>query len=388
MSRPRIILWAGRSQEPWAPPSIDAGGIGGSETAVIKIAERFQRAGWRVDVFNDAERYEGEHNGVGYWDCSRLRTDEACDVLVVWRRPEAHDLPIKARARLLWLHDLHYGPEAGEHVRSLAWDKVLGVSAWHAGMLRRYYDLERVGFVPNGIDVERFAAPVKKVNWRCVYGSSPDRGLDRLLDLWPNVLRAEPEATLHVAYGWQGLDARIAAGDQNAAAYKAHLERKMAETPGVTWRGRLGQAELATMFGEAWLWVYPTSFLETSCITAMQAMAAGAVPVCSSVGALKETVGEGGVLLPDHPDSRTFPGNFSRVVTGLLIDAGARLAAERKGRERAPLYSWDRAFEVWQRHVDEALNGSARAATITHPAVLHDVDDGPKKRTRKAKVAA
>lgn len=352
---PRIIFYCGRSQEPWAPPVLDQQGIGGSETAVIKIAERFQRAGWRVDVFNDAERYEGIHEGVGYWDCSRLRRDEPCDVLVVWRRPDAHELPIKAGARFLWLHDLNYGPDAAEHLPK--WDKVLGVSGWHASMLRRYYgDLPIISHVPNGIDVEKFAAPVKKVPWRCVYASSPDRGLDRLLDLWPEVLHAEPEASLHVAYGWQGIDARINAGDQNAARYKAFLEKRMAELPNVTWRGRLGQADLARMFGEAWLWSYPSSFLETSCITAMQAMAAGAIPVCSSVGALKETVADGGVLLPEWPDSRAFRDNFARITAGLLADLSARSALEKKGRERAQVYSWDRSFEDhWKPLVDEVV---------------------------------
>src|SRR5690242_16082270 len=114
-----------------------------------------------------------------------LTAEDACDVLVSWRRPDAHSMNLDARQKVLWCHDLHYGPEAAEHMGQ--WDVVLGVSGWHAEMLGRYYGVA-ADHVPNGIDMGRFPEDVsRKAPFQCVYASSPDRGLLKLLNLWPDV---------------------------------------------------------------------------------------------------------------------------------------------------------------------------------------------------------
>src|SRR5438128_8701209 len=42
-TQPRIVFWCDRAWEEWAPPKITATGLGGSETAVIEIADLFHR---------------------------------------------------------------------------------------------------------------------------------------------------------------------------------------------------------------------------------------------------------------------------------------------------------------------------------------------------------
>jgi glycosyltransferase involved in cell wall biosynthesis len=367
---PRIIFWCGKALEPWAPPSLNRGGIGGSETAVIHIARRFAEAGWRVDVYNTPDYLEGEYDGVGYWGPERLRPGESCDVLVSWRQPAAIDLPVSARMRLLWLHDLNAGPDAGPQMRRF--DRVCGVSQWHADYLRDQYDLDpaRVGYVPNGIDLERFDPTIQKVPFRCVWSASPDRDLDLMLDLWPIITATEPAAELHVAYGWQGFDFRIARGDGAAAELKAKLQRKMAATRGVVWHDRLGQDALARLKCESWMSPYPTAFLEVSCISMMESMAAGAVPVTSAAGALKETVGDGGYVVTGPggsvhpPHSRGWQGFFVQVARGVLCEMNARKMAELRGRERAKQFTWDKAMEKWQSVIAECLEPQKETVTV------------------------
>lgn len=361
---PRIIFWCGRSLEPWAPPTLTTTGIGGSETAVVHIAKKFAEKGYRVDVYNGAERFEGVYDGVGYFDPGRLRAGEKCDVLVSWRNPGAYQLPVEAKTRLCWLHDLNYGPGAGPDLAKF--DRVMGVSQWHADHLAQTYDLTNVDYVPNGIDLSRFGE-VKKVPFRVVYGSSPDRGLKLLLALWPLVVAVEPEATLHIAYGWENIDKRIANGDQHFADLKRDVTERIDAMPSVTWRGRLPQDELARFYGEAWVWAYPSDFLEVSCITAMEAMAGGAVPVTSAAGALKETIGDAGYVVgaatdPDGrkrlaalPHSRAWQEVYVSVLRGVLCEANARLTRMHAGRERAKQFTWDASAERWFRIVDECL---------------------------------
>ena len=201
--------------------------------------------------------------------------------------------------------------------------------------------------LPNGIDLSRFAEPVQKVNWRCVYASSPDRGLLRLLSLWPAILKTEPEAELHIAYGWENTDKAIAGGRADLAAFKEDVMRRLERTERVVWRGRLPQNELAKLYSESWLWLYPTDFLEVSCISAMEAMAGGAVPVTTRCGALPETLGTAGFLVPAPTTSRGYQETWLNVTRGLLLDQTMRLEYAQKGRERARAFTWEAAFARW-----------------------------------------
>ncbi len=355
-TQPRVVFWCGRSMESWSPATLNTTGIGGSETAVVEIARRFAADGWRVDVYNGAGHMEGVYDDVGYWDPERYQR-EVADAFVSWRQPRKLDTG-DHRACLLWCHDLNYGP-LDTHVMT-EWDRVLGVSQWHAQMLKRYYDLDGVGYVPNGINLERFTAkPVERVPMRVVYASSPDRGLLRLLQLWPAIVAAEPGATLEVAYGWDNLDKAIASGRGDLAAFKARVEHLLATTPGVTWHGRLPQDKLAQLYGSADAWCYPSSFLEVSCISAMEAMAGGAVPVASACGALRETIGDAGILIPGMPEERSFGPLFVRSLLALLTSPQIRTPLMYRGKKRAEELTWDKSYEEhWKLLVASLLEPS------------------------------
>lgn len=348
----RIVFWCGRSLEEWYPGTLATTGIGGSETAVVEIARRFARDGWRVDVYNGAGRHEGIYDGVGYWDPERFG-QEPCDVFVSWRQPKLGPGMRTGRVNLLWCHDLNYGPDDGAFA---TWDKVLGVSAWHAGMLRQYYETQNVDFVPNGVDLARFPSDAKKVFGQLVYASSPDRGLLRLLELWPAILSREPGATLKVAYGWENIDKLIGAGRRDLAAFKAKVTGLL-DQPGVEWLGRLGQGDLARLYAESSVWAYPTSFLEVSCISAMEAMAGGAVPVTSAGGALGETIGDAGVLVSGHPDSHAWPGFYLNCLYTTLSHPNYAKPLEYRGKERVKGLTWETAYGRWVAVVDALLAG-------------------------------
>ena len=122
-----------------------------------------------------------------------------------------------------------------------------------------------------------------------VYASSPDRGLDRVLNLWPRIIKEVPEALLHVFYGFTLNFDKIHAHNQSMKTYKQNMLDLLNQT-GVVYHGRVSHKELAKYFLACGLWVYPTSFTEISCITAMKAQCAGAIPITTKVAALDETV--------------------------------------------------------------------------------------------------
>ena len=153
----------------------------------------------------------------------------------------------------------------------------------------------------NGIDLELIAAAtagVERDPYRIAYVSRPERGLEVLLNsVLPRLLAEEPRTHLSIA--------TYAGGRPSLARYEAHLRSLAARYPeAVTWHEPLGNRDLYRLLGSAGLILYPTpvptesGFAETSCIVAMEAMACGAAWISTDAGALPETVGAGGVLVP------------------------------------------------------------------------------------------
>lgn len=320
-----IILYIGHQLEPWSPKTLIEGGMGGSETMAWGLSKRLVALGHSVRMYSHATpSMEGVYDGVRYYDASRYR-DVKCDVLIASRQPWAVDKQYncKARARILWVHDVHCG-EALNQERDLRFDRILCLSEWHKKFFLSCYPRvapEKVIVTRNGVDLERFAVDVPRVTHRAVYSSSPDRGLRELLELWPDVRSKVADAELHVYYGFKNweLTAELTGNDADKRKIQ-HLRHLVTTTPGVTLRDRVNGAELAKAFLGAGVWAYPTWFSETSCITAMEAQAAGCRVVATPLAGLNETVGELGNLVaggPQQPEEQGSPEFRERFVEAL-----------------------------------------------------------------------
>jgi len=109
------------------------------------------------------------------------------------------------------------------------------------------------------------------------------------------------------------------------------------EPLGVRFRDKVSQAELANEFTTAGVWAHPTWFTETSCITAMEAQAAGLRIVTSAIAALTETVGwQYGVLLEGDWLSPEYQAAFvNHVVEAMTAPEGEWGQTREKIKERA-----------------------------------------------------
>ena len=299
-----IVIFTGPAMEPWNPASIEASGIGGSETMAWEMARGLARLGHRVRHYGQCRpEQEGVFDGVHWLDATKY-VGVNCDALVVSRYADALGCPgINAKVRLLWLHDVHAGA-ALTPKRAVKFDRVLCLSNWHKEFVCSVYpylDPGRVVVTRNGIDLGLFEAtltlvgeqsgesitipgpPPERDPHRAVYSSSPDRGLQTALELWPLIRAEVPDAELHVFYGFAGLRAI-------QPALADALETKAYATEGVVLHGRVPPRELAQEFLKSGVLMYPTWFSETFAITAAQAQAAGMRTVTSPIAALKETV--------------------------------------------------------------------------------------------------
>lgn len=352
-----IFIGAMGAIDQWGPNSLKGGGLGGSETAVIRLGEEFVQNGHRVFVYNDIDS-PGYYNGVCYRPPEHFNPSIKSDVFIAWRWPEAADLGIRTDRLLLWMHDTDAGDRLTRE-RAERFDRIVVLTEWHKKfMMSRYPFLrdEQLIVIGNGVDLERFSEPVKKDPKKVVYSSSPDRGLDVILEgVWPRVLEEVPDAELHIYYGWNNFD-KFAARFPQLVAVKQKIQELFLNSKNVVQHGRIPQDQLAREMQEATIWLYPTHFTETYCITAVEAQLAGALPVTNHLAGLAETVKSGIVLEGDVHDKNVQLKYAQMVIDLLKMPAEERDKLHKATRENAPAQSWSTVAGEWIRAFLEKEN--------------------------------
>jgi glycosyltransferase involved in cell wall biosynthesis len=224
------------------------------------------------------------------------------------------------------------------------------------------------------------AAPEREL--RVVYSSSPDRGGDIVLEVWPEVRKHVPDAELILTYPrWFEL---VAERFQLAAEHLDRI-RRLLEQPGVSRvEGGLGQKRLAHLMRSSMVWVAPSyytpgglKFEETSCISCMEAQAAGLVVVASNWGALTENVRYGTLLDGDPGEvGGEWRKQFVSGIVRGLTDPVAQQAAQVTGPEMMSGMGWAGAAEqlaaMFPKKVRFNFGGPVREPSW-HPPSWHPV---------------
>lgn len=353
-TQPIVSFFCGRTLQEWYAETPYKEGIGGSETAVVEVTKRLAKKGFKPVVYGTPGSMEGEYDGVLYLNWERWRADEKPEHFVSWRNPRITLDKPQAEHKWFWAHDLNYAGGITEETIG-GFDGILPVSDWHGEYLQRLYPFlkeKRFLTMPNGINLERFEEAKKRADrkqpWRMIWPSSPDRGLAVLLDIWHIIKLVEPAAELHVFYGFDNLQKLADSGNAISKSIMESLKPRL-DQDGVYLRGKVNQDDLAIEMMQSELWLYPTSFLETFCITAVEAMAADLFCVTSDAGNLPHVIGEAGCCVPGHSATWSFQDKYLDMVTAFMQDMGVRASYRGVGPERAKQFTWDKAVKSWTR---------------------------------------
>ncbi len=348
--RPVFVLYTGPGWEKWSPKSLEVGGIGGSETCAVHVAKEFAKRGYESIVYGDPGADVGMHDGVMYLPHEQFQHGRPMDILVSSRRPDLFQHPVNARKKVCWVHDIFVHHDPAANIFSDSIDKFFVLSPWHRDFFCNHHriSVSKTYLTRNGVDLSRFNAPVQKVRGRMIYSSSPDRGLDVLLDCMPMIRARVPEAHLKVFYGFANWKLAIQTrNNPHELAWMQQIEKRLHQ-PGVEYVGRINQNQLANEFMQAELWAYPTAFTETSCITAMEAMASGTPIITSNLAALATTVGlDGGILLDGDNKSEAYRGVFVEVCTQALTNYNLWLELSMRGKRKAANLGWSAVVDEW-----------------------------------------
>lgn len=279
-----VITCPHKSMYLWDEKIIKERGVGGSETAAIRMArELHKQTGKKVRIFMDRPD-ELEVDGVFYLPHNRTREYFcSCEpkAHIAWR----HNVKVTNAPTYLWCHDL--GVPEIDNVG--VYDKVLALSEFHKSYLMHTFRVpeEKIQVTRNGIDLDRFKdvnLSMKSKN-KIVYSSSPDRGLDSAIAVVKKARQMSGiDFELHAFYG---LDNMVKLGLHNEVA---RFKKLINDNPWVKFHGNVKQDELIKHIESAWVWLYPTNFLETFCITALEMLACQVRPLVRAYGALPYTL--------------------------------------------------------------------------------------------------
>jgi glycosyltransferase involved in cell wall biosynthesis len=164
--------------------------------------------------------------------------------------------------------------------------------------------LNKIRVIGNAIVPERFLSQnVEKKEWRFIYSSCPTRGAWNMCRLIPKIRQLIPSAEFHFFMDFQSPFYqpyhRIPELEQELTKLKQELDC-------VYLNGRISQKQLAIEMLKSDIWLYPTFFRETFCITALEMQLAKCLCIYSNPSCLNEVVGNRGIMTKNDVDTEEY----------------------------------------------------------------------------------
>jgi len=281
-----VCIFAMSSLEDWSPKSAEKG-IGGSEEAVINLARELQKLGMEVTVFCNCGDQKGVYDGVTYREVMEFNPNDIYNILISWRS-NIFENTISAKKRIIWLHDIPNIEFTEDNIKGI--DQIVVLSKYHATLIPSWIPKEKIYISTNGINASDFIGidSVPRETHRCIWASSYNRGLEDLLNIWPDVRKEVPDATLHIFYGWNVYDAFVKQGFVKDDGFKMRMEKLMKQD-GVFHHGKVGHKELLVEYAKSEIFAYPCNYAgEINCIALTKAIACGCVAVTNDHEIMKE----------------------------------------------------------------------------------------------------
>jgi tetratricopeptide (TPR) repeat protein len=216
------------------------------------------------------------------------------------------------------------------------------------------------------------------------YTSTPYRGLDLLLEVFPALRAAVPGVRLRV---FSSMKVYQIPDEADQATY-GELYQRCRETPGVEYAGSVPQPILARELRSVMALAYPNTFAETSCIAALEAMASGCAVVTTALGALPETTAGFARLVPFGQERPSYLSQFLEHLTdvlraGMANDAQTETLLRRQVSSIRSNATWRIRAAQWHEWLEQLpsrrenfVDSIPQAATINSAAVSQHFDRG------------
>jgi len=325
--------------------------LGGSEQAVVHLAENWIKQGKSVVVYGEISNTIV--NGVVYRNWIEINHYKKYKTVILWRIFGALTfLPFNIQAEKIWLdlHDVVSTVKLLCNKYSNKIDKVFLKSEYHKNTFINFYNikdnmhLNKLVVVPNGIRIEQFTKNVFKNEdiirnpFRFCYCSCYTRGLAYILcEIWPIIHKYEPRAELHVYYGMDGIQ------DENIK----NQFKMLLSQPGVMDHGRQPVEIINREKHMSNFQLYITQTIaEIDCISIRESLIAGCIPLLSDIGVFKEREGIH-FSFNSEQDKKLVPVKILKLLKNFDEIEKVRTIF----KQSSTIVSWEQVAKLWLEHI-------------------------------------
>lgn len=314
---------------PWTGLNINTTGVGGSETYIIEMARYIKQHGFfgKVIVFcNTPDKKEEVFEGVIYRHLegyNKFINTNYVHTCIISRYSEYLPLTIRGYSENVYfvIHDIY--PIGCIIPNDIKLKNILCLSEWHTSIICKEYSTLESKIVPfyYGIDHNKFFIENSKdINYKdrykFIYSSFPNRGLYELLIMWRKIYQYQPQATLHiysdVNHTWSN-----SVEPEKMNNIRDLLNEYLSKNMGIYYHGWVNKTELANAWKTAGIWLYPCTFKETFCLTALEAAATKTLVITNDLGALQNTA-KRGIIIPGDATTIEWQEKTLQIVYSIL----------------------------------------------------------------------
>jgi glycosyltransferase involved in cell wall biosynthesis len=265
------------------------------------------------------------------------------------------------KVNILWQKNSYDQPNLqeffGNKARHKEYDWYVFNSHWNYEKFRYFFDIptDRSIVIKNGIEsfpqrkIYKKGDPIK-----LIHHCTPWRGLNVLLRAMQEI--TDPNITLDVYSSTQVYGDQFK--KQNDDQFKPLYEQAK-QLPNVNYIGYETNEYIKTNMNKYDMFVYPSTFEETSCVSALEALASGVHVITNNYGALYETCAEWPVYInytKDFEQMALGTAEAIKVAASYLHEPFIQDHLEQQQLFYKRFYSWNKKGMEWESFLRGAIN--------------------------------
>jgi len=267
-----------------------------------------------------------------------------------------YELLEKDKINILWMHHFVDQDEA-RNLRSKDFtnklDWIVYNSNWNLEQHRKYFNVpqNKSVVIRNAIEKISFIEkPKDKIN--LIYHTTPWRGLKILLKVFKDLNLENVELNVcssTIIYG-KKFDSLLGKNYEN-------LFNECKNTKNVNYFGFLKNEKIIEKLKKMHIFAHPSIWPETSCIAAIESMAAGCEVVTTSLGALNETCSPFGKIIDFEKRPEDLQIKYSKALLDSIKNYWSDTTQKKLKLQRETInykYSWDVRSAEWKNFFDDA----------------------------------
>lgn len=324
----------------------------GSEITLVKLAEQFSKK-YRVLIFGNDFTNEKIVDDIEYFNFNKFekfQNENKIDIIIISRYIyHIVEYNLKSRKKFLWIHDANilpyyegraYENEGIDVLKNVIhqFDGIIALSNWHKNYLINFYNLdliesEKVFIIPSAIDTNIFKGVFEKQKNKFIWTSHGYRGVDKMIDYFHKIREKLPSAELYIY--------------RDETSFSDYVLEEIKKYHYIHYGGKLDHEKIPDEFESSEFWFYPTNFIETYCMSAVEAQMSKCVCIATDIGALTETVSDRGILIKEPIYSNEYEDRAINEIVNISNNEDLKKYYQELGYKWAKEQTWEKRAKQW-----------------------------------------